>query len=62
MGWLRNQSKTPYAASCVLLREPFTFFVDRSLGAHTVPSALIAMGENIVVHDHVFKTDTAEMD
>jgi PIN like domain len=53
-------SKTPYDASCVRLREPFTFFVDRSLGGHVIVDALRAAGESVRAHDVHFFQDTTD--
>lgn len=39
-----------------------TFFVDRSLGAKTVPTALRAAGWQVVVHDDTFPPDTPDTD
>lgn len=39
------------------LREPLTFFVDRSLGGKIVASALRAAGASVEVHDDHFKKD-----
>lgn len=43
------------------LAEPFTFFIDRSLGSGIVPSALRACGEAVVVHDDHFGEDTTDV-
>ncbi|HSQ67020.1 MAG TPA: hypothetical protein VLM85_27570 [Polyangiaceae bacterium] len=42
------------------LGEPFTFFVDRSLGAGVVVQALREAKETVVVHDDEFGLDTAD--
>ena len=54
---MSSTSKKPYGR----LREPFVFFVDRSLGAIDVPSALreaLDTGERVEVHDDHFDQDT----
>jgi len=46
----------------VRLVEPYTFFVDRSLGSEFVPSALRRANEQIVVHDEQFPDqDTSDV-
>ncbi len=40
------------------LPEPFTFFVDRSLGARVVVEGLRAAGETVQAHDDLFPQDT----
>lgn len=40
------------------LREPFVFFVDRSLGGRVVAQALREAGEEVRVHDDHFAQDT----
>jgi PIN domain-containing protein len=42
----------------VRLREPFVFFVDRSLGGRVVAQALREAGEEVRVHDDLFSQDT----
>jgi hypothetical protein len=42
----------------VRLREPFVFFVDRSLGGRVVAQALRVAGEEVRVHDDHFAQDT----
>jgi hypothetical protein len=42
----------------VRLREPFVFFVDRSLGGRVVAQALREAGEEVRVHDDHFAQDT----
>jgi hypothetical protein len=37
------------------LGEPFTFFVDRSLGSGIVPAALRRQNEQVIVHDDHFR-------
>jgi hypothetical protein len=46
----------------VKLREPFGFFVDRSLGRTVVPNALRAVGEHVVAHDDCFAQNTPDAD
>jgi hypothetical protein len=41
----------------VRLAEPYTFFVDRSLGSGLVPDALRQQNEHVVVHDEHFAQD-----
>lgn len=43
------------------LVEPYTFFVDRSLGAGVVVAALCAAKENVVVHDDHFAPNTSDV-
>ena len=44
------------------LAEPYTFFVDRSLGSGLVPDALRQENERVVVHDEQFgDQDTADV-
>lgn len=43
------------------LAEPFTFFIDRSLGSGIVSSALRDLGESVVVHDDHFDHDTTDV-
>lgn len=49
------------AASSVPPREPFTFFVDRSLGSVTVAKALRGLGEEVRAHDDLFPQDTDDV-
>ena len=42
------------------LPEPWTFFVDRSLGGRVVADALRAAGEAVEVHDDHFAADAAD--
>jgi len=42
------------------LPEPWTFFVDRSLGGKVVADALRAAGEAVEVHDDHFAADAAD--
>jgi hypothetical protein len=42
------------------LPEPWTFFVDRSLGGQIVANALRDMGERVEAHDDHFKADVAD--
>jgi hypothetical protein len=42
------------------LPEPWTFFVDRSLGGRVVAEALRAAGEAVEVHDDHFAVDAAD--
>jgi hypothetical protein len=44
----------------VRLVEPFTFFVDRSLGSGVVADALRAVRERVVIHDDHFATDAPD--
>lgn len=44
----------------VRLPEPFTFFVDRSLGAQSVATALREAGEKVAVHDDHFAINTPD--
>ena len=44
------------------LAEPFTFFVDRSLGGAFVAGALRAAGHAVVVHDDEFRPDARDVD
>lgn len=44
------------------LVEPFTFFVDRSLGGAVVAAAVRASGHDVVVHDDVFAPDARDVD
>jgi predicted nuclease of predicted toxin-antitoxin system len=44
----------------VRLREPFTFFVDRSLGGHVIVDALRKTGELVEAHDLHFGQDTTD--
>jgi hypothetical protein len=46
----------------VRLAEPFTFFVDRSLGGAFVAAAIREGGHPIVVHDDEFKPDARDVD
>jgi hypothetical protein len=46
----------------VRLAEPFTFFVDRSLGGAFVAAALREAGHPIVVHDDEFEPDARDVD
>jgi hypothetical protein len=39
----------------VRLAEPYTFFVDRSLGSEFVPAALRCENERVIVHDEHFR-------
>ncbi len=53
----------PSAAKSRRLREPFTFFIDRSLGARLVAEAIRAgcePGELVHVHDDHFPQDTTD--
>jgi hypothetical protein len=42
----------------VRLPEPYTFFIDRSLGGHVVADGLRGSGEKVRVHDDLFAQDT----
>lgn len=44
------------------LREPFTYFVDRSLGRGPVVEALRAAGETVHAHDDHFAQNTPDAD
>lgn len=44
------------------LAEPFTFFVDRSLGGAFVATAIREAGHAIVVHDDEFDPDARDVD
>ncbi len=44
------------------LAEPFTFFVDRSLGGAFVAGALRHAGHAVVVHDDEFEPDARDVD
>jgi len=46
----------------VKLAEPFTFFVDRSLGGAFVARALRENGRTVVVHDDEFEPDARDVD
>jgi len=46
----------------VKLAEPFTFFVDRSLGAAFVAGALRSAGHAVAVHDDHFAPDATDSD
>jgi hypothetical protein len=46
----------------VRLREPYTYFVDRSLGRGLVVAALRDAGETVQAHDDHFPQDTADAD
>jgi hypothetical protein len=46
----------------VRLAEPFTFFVDRSLGGACVAKAIREAGQGVVVHDDVFDPDARDID
>jgi predicted nuclease of predicted toxin-antitoxin system len=46
----------------VKLREPFTYFVDRSLGRYDVVDALRAAGENAHAHDSHFDQNTPDVE
>jgi hypothetical protein len=46
----------------VKLVEPFTFFVDRSLGGAFVAAALREAHQNVVVHDDEFQSDARDVD
>jgi hypothetical protein len=46
----------------VKLAEPFTFFVDRSLGGNFVAGVLREAGYRVVVHDDEFKPDARDVD
>jgi hypothetical protein len=49
-------------ASFVRPVEPFTFFIDRSLGSGLVPEALRRENERVVVHDdHFRQQDVADV-
>jgi hypothetical protein len=53
----------PSGAKSRRLLEPFTFFIDRSLGAHKVARALVSAcepGEVVHVHDDHFPQDTTD--
>jgi hypothetical protein len=50
----------PYEPKRVKLREPFTFFVDRALGAKVVVGALRANGLSVEAHDAHFAQDTPD--
>jgi predicted nuclease of predicted toxin-antitoxin system len=41
-------------------REPYTFFVDRSLGKHVVAVALRSAGAKVEVHDDHFSPDATD--
>jgi hypothetical protein len=41
--------------------QPFTFFIDRSLGSGTGATALREAGEVVITHDTVFEPDTADV-
>lgn len=44
------------------LPEPYTFFVDRSLGSEFVPAALRRENESVIVHDeHFHEKDTPDV-
>jgi PIN domain-containing protein len=45
----------------VRLREPFTFFVDRSLGGKFVVNALREAGENVIAHSERFAAETDDV-
>ncbi|EYF08039.1 hypothetical protein [Chondromyces apiculatus] len=42
------------------LPEPFTYFVDRSLGREVVVQALRAAGEQVHAHDDLFPQNTPD--
>jgi hypothetical protein len=44
----------------VKLREPFEYFVDRSLGKRVVVEALRAAGETVHAHDDLFERNTPD--
>jgi hypothetical protein len=44
------------------LPEPFTFFIDRALGAHRLAAALREGGHTVEVHDDHFPQDTPDVD
>lgn len=44
------------------LPEPFTYFVDRSLGRTFIVEALRAAGETAIAHDDLFRQDTLDPD
>lgn len=44
------------------LAEPFTFFVDRSLGGTFVASAIRQAGLQVIVHDDEFEPDARDVD
>ena len=44
------------------LAEPFTFFVDRSLGGAFVADALREAGHAVVVHDDEFEPDARDVE
>jgi predicted nuclease of predicted toxin-antitoxin system len=46
----------------VRLREPFTFFIDRSLGGEVVAKALREAGERVVAHAEEFADDAADVE
>jgi hypothetical protein len=46
----------------VKLAEPYTFFVDRSLGGAFVAGALRQAGHAVVVHDDEFEPDARDVD
>ena len=50
------------APNCVKLAEPYTFFVDRSLGGVFVAGALREAGHLVVVHDDEFEPDARDVD
>jgi len=50
----------PSGARCVKLREPFTYFVDRSLGREIVVEALRAAGQDVHAHDDYFPQNTPD--
>lgn len=55
----------PSAAKSPRLREPFAFFVDRSLGGHTVVESLrrsCLEGETVHAHDDHFGQSTSDTD
>jgi PIN like domain len=46
----------------VRLAEPFSFFIDRSLGGAFVAAAIREVGHSIVVHDDEFESDARDVD
>lgn len=50
----------PSGAKRVKLREPFEYFVDRSLGRQIVVEGLRAVGETAHAHDDFFAQDTPD--
>ena len=57
---MSKPSKTRSGARRVKLREPFEYFVDRSLGREVVVQALRAVGEIAHAHDDLFPQTTPD--